>query len=188
MNVMTSEIMKFNQFIVFSIILIFIFAFTYYLHMNYLSVSVVLYATIIDLLVSILVTVIIFKIIFKKNWSYFLKPINISIILCFISIGINFCILVPTLIDRSLSVYFLEKIYENNGKIKIRDIDEMIINKFFLEKKLGRIRIEEQRNSSTLYVKNNTIYLTEFGFLVVKFTKWFSSNLLPKKRNIYNLK
>ena len=180
--------MKLNEFVIFSLILIFIYILTYYIHINYLPISVILYSTIIDLLLSIFVTAIVFKIIFKKKWSFFFKPLNLSIILCFLSIGINFCILVPTLIDRSLSVYFLEKIYENKGKMEIENIDEMIINKFFLEKKLGRIRIEEQKNSSTLYVKNNTVYLTEFGFVVVNFTKWFSRNLLPKKRIIYGLK
>ena len=90
------------------------------------------------------------------------------------------------MIDRSLSIYFLEKIYENNGKLEVGKVDEKIIYKFFDEKKLGYIRIEEQINSGTIYLKDDVIYLTNLGLAVVNFTKWFARNLLPKKRVIYN--
>ena len=95
-----------------------------------------------------------------------------------------FAISIPTVIDRSLSFYILEKLHQRGGSISLTSFDDVIVNEYMKEHRLVDIRITEQINSGTILLENNCVRLTNRGKKIVQFSLYFRKNFLPKKRLI----
>ena len=59
----------------------------------------------------------------------------------FILIGYAFAISIPTVIDRSLSIYILEKIDQRGGGIKQEAFERVFTNEYMLEHRLVDVRL-----------------------------------------------
>lgn len=158
-----------------------IFVILHILHMQFLVVDVIFYETLKDLLAAGIITFLIYFFILKKFFSLSLTNFILTISVG-LSCGYIFAITVPTIIDRSLSAYILEKFVQREGRIKEDALYDIFIDEFIPESQLMDIRLQEAISSGTLVVEDNCIQITKKGRRVANFTKFYRQNLLPKKR------
>lgn len=110
----------------------------------------------------------------------FEKACLIIITLC---LGYIFSISVPTVIDRSLSFYLLEKIDQRGGGIRADAFEEIFIKEYMIEHRLVDVRLTEQLESGTIELsEDGCVLLTPKGALFVRFSLYFRSNWLPSQR------
>ena len=104
------------------------------------------------------------------------------------AVGVLLCILyavmVPTVIDRSLSIYILEKIDQRGGGIRQDAFADVFISEYLPEFKLVDVRLTEQVNSGTVEIKNGCVLLTARGRLVTRVSSFYHAWLLPRSRGL----
>jgi len=161
-----------------------IFLIVYLIHINFFRTDVILYSALLDSIISIIIFAVIFFLSkYSNNFNNF-ETSQIFIIL--ILIGYSVSISLPTIIDRSLSFYILEKIETYNGSVKISSLRDIIINDYIDEYKLVEVRITEQVSSGTIEELDGCIYLTNKGKFIASLSSFFRKNLLAKKRLLLN--
>jgi hypothetical protein len=154
----------------------------YYVHIRYFKVDVVLYSAVTDGVVATLImTVLLLFFGYFKVYSLFEKNLLV-IIMLLVSIVIS--ISIPTVIDRSLSFYILEKIQQHGGAVRLSSMNDIFTKEYIVEHRLMDIRITEQIESKTIEIKNDCVFLTEFGENLSSFSRFFRKNFLAKKRLI----
>jgi hypothetical protein len=152
----------------------------YLIHVNFLEINVIFYAAIFDAGLSLLLFASIF---FLTKWRNYYNSLEIlqSFIIFFL-LGYSLSISLPTVIDRSLSFYILEKISAHNGSIKSSAMRDIFINDYINEYKLVEVRITEQVESGTIEVQDGCVNLTSKGEFIASFSSYFRRNFLAKKR------
>ena len=98
--------------------------------------------------------------------------------------GYAFAVSVPTVLDRSLSFYLLEKLQQRGGGIKQEDFGKVFREEYMLEHRLIDIRLTEQLASGTIEIKEGCVSLTIRGESFARFSRYFRKNWLPKNRLI----
>ena len=172
--------MKIIRALLASIIFLFMLLTLYIIHINFFQVDVVFYSALLDgVLATILVSIILFKARYFELFNYFEK-IQMSII--WLLLGYAFAISVPTVIDRSLSFYILEKLQQRGGGIKITSFEEVFTKEYVKEHRLVDVRLTEQQSSGTIVIQNGCVKLTKRGQFLAKFSRYFRQNFLPKQR------
>jgi hypothetical protein len=157
-----------------------IYYFVYYEYINYFAVNVVFYSAIYSAALSLFLFCIVLQFLpIFKILNYFEK-LNFVIIAGLL--GYIFAISLPTVIDRSLSFYILEKLQQRGGAIQLSKFEYIFTNEYMREHKLVDIRITEQAESGTIVIDNDCVRLTGKGSLLADFSRYFRKNLLPKKR------
>jgi hypothetical protein len=152
----------------------------YYIHIQYFQVDVVFYSALMDvILANIFILIIFSKIKFFSLFNIFEK---IQLILICLLAGYGLAISVPTVIDRSLSFYILEKIEQRGGGIKLSRFEEVFTKEYAKEHRLVDVRLTEQQKSATVKIENDCVKLTKRGEILVSFSQFFRRNLLPKQR------
>ncbi len=152
----------------------------YYVHITFFWVNVVLYSAIFDAVIAAGITAII---LFK--WSYFMifnQFEKIQIIVIWLLSGYIFAISVPTVIDRSLSFYILEKLQQRGGGIQLQQFEKVFTQEYVKEHRLVDVRLTEQQASGTIIIQDGCVRLTEFGQQLATFSRFFRQNFLPKRR------
>lgn len=96
--------------------------------------------------------------------------------------GYIFAISVPTVIDRSLSFYILEKLQQRGGGIRLDRFEYIFTTEYMREHRLVDVRLTEQAQSGTITIQGNCVMLTERGDRLATFGRFFRKNLLPKQR------
>ena len=158
------------------------FASIYLLHINFFAVNVIFYASIFDSVLALCAFLIVF-ISFKSFGSFNLFESSSVFAILFLT-GYSLSISLPTVIDRSLSFYFLEKIKQHDGSIKKDSMKEIFIDDYMIEYKLVEMRLTEQLKSGTIKLQGDCIVLTNRGYVITAFSDFFRRNLLAKKRLI----
>jgi hypothetical protein len=102
--------------------------------------------------------------------------------LCALLLGYVFAISVPTVIDRSLSIYILEKLEQRGGSIAVAAMKDVFIREYLPEHRLVDVRLTEQTDSGTIVVEDGCVRLTPRGRRLVRLTRFYRMHLLPKKR------
>jgi len=157
-----------------------LFLIVYLIHVNFLEINVIFYAAIFDAVLSLILFAIIF---FLTKWPNYYNGLEIlQSFIIFLLIGYSLSISLPTVIDRSLSFYILEKISAHNGSIKSSAMRDIFINDYIKEYKLVEVRITEQVESGTIEVQEGCVNLTSKGKLIASFSSYFRKNFLAKKR------
>ena len=152
----------------------------YYIHIAFFRVDVVFYAAIADAVLATLFTgLAIFSITYFRPLSNFEKA---QLLVIWLLVGYGFAISVPTVIDRSLSFYILEKIQQRGGGIKQDSFEEVLTKEYVKEARLVDVRLTGQLKSSTIIIKDGCVMLTQKGSMIATFGRFFRQNLLPKKR------
>lgn len=105
-----------------------------------------------------------------------------QLVMIFALLGYIFAISVPTVLDRSLSFYILEKLQQRGGGIRLDGIDYVFTEEYMREHRLVDVRLTEQAQSGTIVIKGNCVLLTERGHRMARFGRFFRTNLLPKQR------
>ncbi|GAA4854005.1 hypothetical protein GCM10023332_01480 [Luteimonas vadosa] len=97
-------------------------------------------------------------------------------------LGYVLAISVPTVIDRSLSFYILEKLQQRGGAIRLDRFEHIFTGEYIREHKLVDVRLTEQVESGTIVIDGNCVVLTPRGDRLAAFGRFFRTNLLPRKR------
>lgn len=149
------------------------------IHNLYFHVNVVLFSTLLDVVFSLIIVMGILSTFkwFRKFTSFEILSVAIILVLT----GYVYAISLPTLIDRSLSIYLLEKINQKNG-VDLNVVDQLISKEYVKDHQLAKVRITEQLESGTIVIKNGCVLLTPKGEFIVKIASYIQKNLLPKKR------
>ncbi len=154
----------------------------YYLHVTYFQVNVVFYSAILDAFFAAIISAIVLYILtYFKLLGMFEKT---QLIIIWLLLGYVFAISMPTVIDRSLSFYILEKLQQRGGGIKLDAFEKVFTEEYVKEHHLVEIRLTEQQESGTINISHGCVQLTEKGDTLAHFSRFFRKHLLPKKRLI----
>lgn len=152
----------------------------YMIHIKYFRVNVVFYSAIFDgVLASLVATIILFKIRYFSLFNTFEKT---QMAVVWLLTGYIYAISVPTVIDRSLSFYILEKLQQRGGGILLSSFEQVFTKEYVKEHRLVDVRLTEQKNSGTIIIENGCVKLTERGEQLASFSRYFRQNFLPKQR------
>jgi hypothetical protein len=172
--------MKITKLLLASILFLGIFLVIYILHVTYFRINVVLYNAILD---GCLAAAISGGLLFRlKYFNVFNTFEKLQLFVIWLLISFVLAISIPTIIDRSLSFYLLEKIQQRGGGIKYEQFNEVFTKEYVKEHRLVEVRITEQLESGTIIIENGCVKLTDRGEKLVTFSNYFRKNLLPKKR------
>lgn len=151
----------------------------YLVHVRFFLVNVVFYAAIGD---AVLAAVLTGAVLFCPRYALFDGFEKTLLIALGLIVGYAYAISVPTVLDRSLSFYILEKIDQRGGGILKNRFADVFTKEYLVEHRLVDVRLTEQLVSGTVEDKEGCIELTAKGERLVRFSRWFRQNLLPKKR------
>ena len=173
--------MKYLYSIGFLIFFIFLLIIIYAIYINQFNVNVLLYSSLFCVLISLAIaSIFLFSI--KVKYINFFEKILILII-CALT-GYSLVLSLPTVIDRSLSFYILEKLDQRGGGIKVDKMDIVFTKEYLKEHRLIDIRLTEQLKTKTVIIDKNCLRLTSKGKKVVLFSTIFRQYFLPKQRLI----
>lgn len=152
-----------------------------YIHNSFFTVNVVFYDAIKDAVLATAITGIAFTVVgrFHNIFTNFEKTL---LIVFWLLGGFTFAITLPTVIDRSLSFYILEKINQRGGRVQEAKINDIFIKEYVIEHRLMDVRLTEQLESGTIQIENACVKLTPKGKRVIAFSQFYRRHLLPKKR------
>ncbi|WP_341927068.1 hypothetical protein [Stenotrophomonas geniculata] len=153
---------------------------TYYFHMRYFRVDVVLYASILDAVIAL---VVVFGALYLlKCFRDFSRLELIQLAAIWLLGGYLFAISVPTVIDRSLSFYILEKLQQRGGGIREDAFRQVFTEEYVREHHLVEVRLTEQLQSGTIDIEHGCVKLTPRGERLASFSRFYRQNLLPTHR------
>ena len=174
--------MKYLKFVTLMLVFAVALAVIYVIHSWYFKVDVVFYSAIADGVLAAVVTLLVASTIkWFRTFNGFEKLQ--TFVICLL-LGYGFAISVPTVIDRSLSMYILEKLQQRGGGIQLAAFDTVLKDEYMKEHRLADIRLTEQLQSGTIVIENGCVKLTVWGQTVASVTTWFRETLLPKNRLI----
>ena len=147
----------------------------YLAYMKLMYVNVVLYASIFVGLIASSVCVLL---LFLGRWFEVFtsfEKIQLSAIMLLLSYA--FAISVPTVIDRSLSFYILEKLQQRGGGIQRSKFEYIFTVEYMREARLVDVRLTEQVQSGTIYISGDCVKLTMKGEWIATVGRFFRSHL-----------
>jgi hypothetical protein len=153
------------------------------IHFQFFTVRVVLYDALLDAVIAGAVVLAIILLRLRRHLTATREEIALSLVVGSLLVAL-YSISFPTIIDRSLSVYILEKLAQRGGSIRKAAFEEILKKEFFAEYQLVDIRLTEQLNSGTVTIENGCVRLTSWGAEVAAFTRFYRETLLPKNREI----
>jgi len=172
--------MKYLYALAFSILFVIILLTTYVIHIKSFNVNVVFYSAIADGVLAALITFgLLFLFRLRLLLNHFEKVLLLTVWLLG---GYSFAISVPTVIDRSLSFYILEKLQQRGGGIQLDRFSEVFTKEYLVEHRLVDVRLTEQSESGTIEIKNGCVTLTPKGERLANMSRAFRQYLLPQKR------
>lgn len=152
----------------------------YWLHMRFFRVDVVFYAAIADACIAAAITA---AVLFgARYFSLFTGFEKILLVVVWLLTGYALAISLPTVIDRSLSFYILEKLQQRGGGIKQDNFENIFTQEYVKEHRLVDVRLTEQLASGTIFIDDGCVRLTEKGAAIANFGRYFRTNWLPKSR------
>lgn len=172
--------MKIKKAIIGSLLFVFLLIAFYIVHLKFFRVDVVFYSAILDGVLAAIVTILIVARAFYFNLYNSFEKLQLFVI--WTLAGYAFAISVPTVIDRSLSFYILEKLQQRGGGILQSGFEEVFTQEYVKEHRLVDVRLTEQLSSGTIEIHDGCVKLTKKGDDLAKFSRFFRKNLLPKER------
>lgn len=152
----------------------------YWAHVSFLSVDVVFYSALVDALVAALVVGV--AVVKLGVFAAFTSLEKFQTVLIMLLLGYIGAISVPTVIDRSLSFYILEKLQQNGGRIPESAFERIFTIDYSREHRLVDVRLTEQEASGTVVIEDGCVLLTARGARLASFSRFFRTRLLPKQR------
>ena len=149
-------------------------------HITVFRVNVVFYAAIADALMAAAICGPL--VLFVRSFRTLSGFEKTQLIMIWLLSGYALAISVPTVIDRSLSFYILEKIQQRGGGIRHDTFEQIFTQEYVKEHRLVDVRLTEQLESGTIEIKNGCVLLTKKGESIATIGRFYRQNLLPKKR------
>lgn len=152
----------------------------YIVHVRFFRVDVVFYAAILD---GVLAALLCGAGLLAARRALPFSPLERALLVVnWLLLGYCFAISVPTVIDRSLSFYILEKLAQRGGAIREDRFEEIFSREYMREHHLVEVRLTEQRQSGTITIANGCVRLTPRGARLASFSRFFRKHLLPRER------
>ena len=172
--------MKYLKFVIATAVYTLLLLVIYVLHVRYVPVNVVFYSAILD---AVLATILAAALIATVRWfKVFTRFETLQLCCIWLLLGYSFAISVPTVIDRSLSFYILEKLQQRGGGIKLDAFDQVFTQEYVKEHRLVDVRLTEQQQSGTVEIKDGCVKLTAWGQTIASSSRYFRAHFLPKQR------
>lgn len=153
---------------------------TYYINIRFFRVNVVGFTALVD---AVIAAVIAGALLFLLKWFRAMEKFErILLVVIYLLGGFGFAVAIPTVIDRSLSLYILQKLDQRGGGIKEDQIGWVFVNEYVPEDRLVDVRLTEATQSGTVVIKNGCVILTDKGRMLAEFSTWFHEYMLPKQR------
>ena len=161
---------------VYAILLLAIYVF----HVRYVPVNVVFYSATLDAILAMILAI---TLVATVRWfKVFTRFETLQLCCIWLLLGYSFAISVPTVIDRSLSFYILEKLQQRGGGIKLDAFDQVFTQEYVKEHRLVDVRLTEQQQSGTVEIKDGCVKLTAWGQTIASSSRYFRAHFLPKQR------
>jgi len=151
----------------------------HFLHVRFFSVDVVFYAAIGDALLAAVLTGLLLLVPALRRFTVTEKVLLVAVWLLG---GYSFAISVPTVIDRSLSFYILEKLDQRGGGIRQDAFQDVFTKEYMIEHRLVDVRLTEQESSGTVRIEHGCVLLTDKGRRVAAMSRFYRQHFLPKQR------
>jgi len=151
----------------------------HFLHVRFFTVDVVFYAAIGDALLAAVATGLL---LLASPFRAFTPAERVLLALVWLLGGYAFAISVPTVIDRSLSFYILEKLDQRGGGIRQDAFQDVFTQEYMVEHRLVDVRLTEQESSGTIQIENGCVLLTDKGRRVAGMSSFYRHHFLPKQR------
>lgn len=152
----------------------------YMVHIYYFPVSVIFYSAVVDAVIAAaLMGFILFLLPRRFGLDWFSK---VLLIVIWLLGGYAFAISGPTVVDRSLSMYILEKLDQRGGGIERDKLADVFIDEYMQEYRLVDIRLTEQVESGTVVIEDGCVKLTDRGRRIARITRFLRANFLAKNR------
>ena len=152
----------------------------YLAHISFLPVDVVFYAALADGMAA--ATLMGLIILVPRYFRIFTGFEKVQMWVIWLLMGYAFAISVPTVIDRSLSFYILEKIQQRGGGIQRDRFGDVFTQEYLPEHRLVDVRLTEQTQSGTIVIENGCVKLTAKGARLAAASRYFRQHFLPKRR------
>lgn len=133
----------------------------YMLHVHFLPVQVILYSAVLDAVIAAVLTLLV-AVLFRHQLRFSGFEMTLSLLVWLLG-GYAFAISGPTVLDRSLSFYILEKLQQRGGGILLDRIGEVFTSEYLPEFRLVDVRITEQVQSGTIVLDKGCVRLTPRG-------------------------
>jgi amino acid transporter len=152
----------------------------YVVHVRFFRVDVVFYAAILD---GVLAALVCGALLLAARRALPFSTLERALLFVnWLLLGYCFAISVPTVIDRSLSFYILEKLAQRGGAIREDRFEEVFTREYMREHHLVEVRLTEQQQSGTITIENGCVRLTPRGARLASFSRYFRKHLLPRER------
>ena len=172
--------MKYFKFLVASALYVVVLIAAYVIHVKFFRVNVVFYSSIADAVIATLLTIAIVSLV---RWLNVFNAFEKTLLACiWLLLGYGFAISIPTVIDRSLSFYTLEKLQQRGGGIKLAAFEGVYAREYMKEHRLVDVRLTEQQQSGTIVIQDGCVKLTPWGDTLATASRYFRANFLPKER------
>jgi hypothetical protein len=152
----------------------------YVVHVRFFPVNIVFYSALLDVFVASALCSLLLGC--KRCFPGFTMLEKIQLVVIWLLSGYALAISVPTVIDRSLSFYLLEKLEQRGGGIRFDAFERIIADEFMHEHRLVDVRLTEQLESGTVQIMDGCVVLTGKGRRIATTSAMFRRNLLPKQR------
>jgi hypothetical protein len=152
----------------------------YLLHARFFRVDVVFYSALLDVAIAAAVSLLLLRAV--SRFRVFSAFESGQLLVIWLLIGYAVAISVPTVIDRSLSFYILEKLDQRGGGIRLDSFEEVFTREYLHEHRLVDVRLTEQRASGTLTIRDGCVRLTSWGKALAGFSRFFRRHFLPRER------
>jgi hypothetical protein len=152
----------------------------YWVHISFMHVNVVFYSAIVDGVLAAFITAGLVMVL--RSFSVFSGFEKFQMLIIWLLAAYALAISVPTVLDRSLSFYILEKLQQRGGGIQQSRFAEVFTDEYLKEHRLVDVRLTEQLESGTIRIENGCVHLTPKGDGLASFSRFFRRHLLPKQR------
>ncbi|MGL4315199.1 MAG: hypothetical protein ACRCTL_01070 [Pseudomonas sp.] len=172
--------MKSGRFLAASLFFLAMACLIYWIHITFFRVDVVFYSAILDgALAAVITGMVIWR---MRAFAVFGPFEKLQMVLIWLLTAYILAISVPTVVDRSLSFYILEKLQQRGGGIQQSRFAEVFTQEYLKEHRLVDVRLTEQLQSGTIRIDNGCVRLTPKGEHLATFSRFFRAHLLPKQR------
>ena len=158
-----------------------VFLLVNFLHFQYVPVSVILYACIWDLVIANILVLAPYWYIRRRAPRLPVTELTLTAIASNLLI-LLYAVMGPTVIDRSLSIYIVQKIDQRGGEVQEAAMGDIFIQEYMPEMRLIDVRLTEQVTSGTVLAEGDCLILTPKGKALSNFAAFYRATFLPQKR------
>ena len=151
----------------------------YLVHARWFPVSVVLFSALFDAVLAAALMAVVLWLLVPRRFTGFEKVLLVAV---WVLGGYAFAITGPTVLDRSLSFYILEKLQQRGGGVRADAIPGIFVSEYMPEFRLVDVRLTEQLEAGTIVIANGCVKLTPKGERLASISRFLRTNFLSKHR------